>query len=48
MEMTMRNLLLSRLSGGDIATLNAIGSKYGLSFKILDTNWDIDKQRYIN
>ena len=44
----VRNLLLSRLSGGDVATLTSIGNKYGLSLRILDPNWDIDQARYIN
>ncbi len=43
----VRNLLLSRLSGGDVATLTSLGNKYGLSLRILDTNWDIDQSRYI-
>lgn len=37
----VRDLLLSRLSGGDIATLTSIGNKYGLSLKILDASYEI-------
>jgi len=43
----VRDLLLSRLSSGDVATLTSIGNKYGLQLRILDPNWDIDKARYI-
>ena len=39
----VRNLLLSRLSGGDVATLTSLGNKYGLSLRILDASFDIDK-----
>jgi len=44
----VRNLLLSRLSSSDVATLTSLGQKYGLSLRILDPNWDIDQSRYIN
>jgi len=36
----VRNMLLSRLSIGDIATLTSIGNKYGLKLRILDPSWD--------
>ena len=39
----VRNLLLSRLSGADVATLTSLGNKYGLSLRILDASFDIDK-----
>lgn len=44
----VRELLLSRLGSGEIATLTSIGNKYGLQCRILDRSWDIDKKRYIN